>query len=144
MIEVGGEVRWKGETIEGRKWRICSEEPREERTQGQFQTIVVLDTMALATSGNYRKYWVNDKGQRVVHTIDPQTGNPVVSNLLSASIIAKNATMADALATASMVGGVEFKQFIEHLDGVEGYFILGNKLGGFDVVKTSGWEAYEL
>ena len=56
MVEIGGEVRCKGTNIQGRKWRIGIEEPNEQRVAGQFQTIIELDTMSLATSGNYRKY----------------------------------------------------------------------------------------
>ncbi|HCP41691.1 MAG TPA: hypothetical protein DIT65_07840, partial [Cryomorphaceae bacterium] len=96
MVEVGGEVRCKGENINNIVWRIGIEKPAEERIPGQFQTIIALDSMSLATSGNYRKFWVNESGQKVVHTISPKTGQPVISNVLSASIIASNATLADA------------------------------------------------
>jgi thiamine biosynthesis lipoprotein len=145
MIEIGGEVRCKGTNIDGRKWRIGIEQPQEERTAGQYQTIVVLDTMALATSGNYRKFWVDERGQRVVHTIDPETGQPVISNLLSVSIIANNATFADALATACMVSGLaRAKAMVERFPNTEGYFIVGNKYGEFEVQTTSNWSQYEL
>lgn len=145
MIEIGGEVRCKGTNIDGRKWRIGIEQPQEERAAGQYQTIVVLDTMSLATSGNYRKFWVDERGQRVVHTIDPETGQPVISNLLSVSIIANNATFADALATACMVSGIaRAKAMVERFPNTEGYFIVGNKYGEFEVQTTSNWSQYEL
>ena len=145
MIEIGGEVRCKGTNIDGRKWRIGIEQPQEERTAGQYQTIVVLDSMSLATSGNYRKFWVDERGQRVVHTINPGTGQPVISNLLSVSIISNNATFADALATACMVSGLtRAKTMIERFPDTEGYFIVGNKYGEFEVQTTSNWSQYEL
>jgi thiamine biosynthesis lipoprotein len=145
MIEIGGEVRCKGTNIDGRKWRIGIEQPQEERAAGQYQTIVVLDTMSLATSGNYRKFWVDERGQRVVHTIDPETGQPVISNLLSVSIIANNATFADALATACMVSGLaRAKAMVERFPNTEGYFIVGNKYREFEVQTTSNWSQYEL
>ena len=145
MIEIGGEVRCKGTNIDGRKWRIGIEQPQEERAAGQYQTIVVLDTMSLATSGNYRKFWVDERGQRVVHTIDPETGQPVISNLLSVSIIANNATFADALATACMVSGLaRAEAMVERFPNTEGYFIVGNKYGEFEVQTTSNWFQYEL
>jgi len=145
MIEIGGEVRCKGTNIDGRKWRIGIEQPQEERAVGQYQTIVVLDTMSLATSGNYRKFWVDERGQRVVHTIDPETGQPVISNLLSVSIIANNATFADALATACMVSGLaRAKAMVQRFPNTEGYFIVGNKFGEFEVQTTSNWSQYEL
>ena len=145
MVEIGGEVRCKGINARGRKWRIGIEEPTEERVAGQFQTIVELDSMSLATSGNYRKYWEDETGQKVVHSIDPETGRPVISNLLSASIIAPNATTADALATACMIKGIGgATHMLERFPDVEGYFIVGNKFGEIEVVETSGWKQYTI
>lgn len=145
LIEVGGEVICRGRNAAGRKWRIGIDKPEEDRSEGMFQTIVELDTMALATSGNYRKFWVDERGQKVVHTINPKNGQPVLSTLLSASIIAPNATLADALGTASMAMGSEAAlEFLEKLPNVEAYFITSTKLGELKVVTTSGWEKYNL
>ena len=145
MIEIGGEVRCKGTNVRGRKLRIGIEEPTEDRVLGQFQTIVELDSMSLATSGNYRKYWQDENGQKVVHSIDPETGQPVVHNLLSASIIAPHATTADALATACMIKGVTGAMtMIDRFPDVEGYFIVGTKFGEIEVLQTSGWERYTV
>lgn len=144
LIEVGGEVVCNGVNSAGRKWRIGIDRPEENRSEGVFQTIVELDTMALATSGNYRKFWVDEKGQKVVHTIDPRTGKPVVSTLLSASVIGPDATTADAIATAAMVMGNEGAiEMLEKLPEVEGFLIISTKLGTLKVEKTSGWSAYE-
>ena len=143
MVEVGGEVRCKGENVKGRGWRIGIEKPVEDRIPGQFQAIIALDSMSLATSGNYRKFWVDESGQKVVHTIDPETGQPVISNVLSASIIASNATLADALATACMVAGPNALQLVAQFPDVEAYFIVGNVKGELEVQKTEGWSAYE-
>ena len=145
MIEIGGEVRCNGVNARGRKWRIGIEEPSEERVTGQFQTIVELDSMSLATSGNYRKYWEDETGQKVVHSIDPETGRPVISNLLSASIIAPDATTADALATACMIKGIAgATRMLERFPNVEGYFIVGTKFGDLEVVETPGWNNYTV
>ena len=143
MVEVGGEVRCKGENVNGRIWRIGIEKPAEDRIPGQFQTIITLDSMSLATSGNYRKFWVDSSGQKVVHTIDPETGRPVISNVLSASIIASNATLADALATACMVAGSNAMQLVAQFPDVEAYLITGNKIGEIEIQKTEGWSSYE-
>ena len=145
MIEIGGEVRCNGVNARGRKWRIGIEEPSEERVTGQFQTIVELDSMSLATSGNYRKYWEDETGQKVVHSIDPETGRPVISNLLSASIIAPTATTADALATACMIKGiVGATNMLDRFPDVEGYFIVGAKFGEIEVIETPGWKRYTV
>jgi len=143
MVEVGGEVRCKGENVNGRIWRIGIEKPTEDRIPGQYQAIIALDSMSLATSGNYRKFWVDSSGQKVVHTIDPETGRPVISNVLSASIIASNAALADALATACMVAGTNAMQLVAQFPDVEAYLITGNKIGEIEVQKTEGWSAYE-
>lgn len=143
MVEVGGEVRCKGKNVNGRIWRIGIEKPAEDRIPGQFQTIIALDSMSLATSGNYRKFWVDSSGQKVVHTINPETGRPVISNVLSASIIASNATLADALATACMVAGSNAMQLVAQFPDVEAYLITGNKIGEIEVQKTEGWSSYE-
>ena len=77
----------------------------------------------VVTSGNYRKYYIVD-GKKYAHTIDPRTGYPVDHNLLSATILAPTAAMADALATACMVIGTEkSKDLINSLEGVEAYLI---------------------
>ena len=145
MVESGGEVSCKGKNINGQAWRIGIEEPSEQRIAGQFQTIIELDTMSLATSGNYRKYWEDERGQKVVHSVDPETGIPFISNLLSASVIAPNATMADALATASMIKGVSGAiEMIEQFPSAEGYFIVGTKFGEIEVQQTLGWEKYSI
>ena len=145
MVEIGGEVSCKGKNINGYAWRIGIEEPNKQRIAGQFQTIIELDTMSLATSGNYRKYWEDERGQKVVHSIDPETGIPFISNLLSASVIAPNATMADALATASMIKGVLGAiEMIEQSPITEAYFIVGTEFGEIEVQQTSGWQKYSI
>jgi thiamine biosynthesis lipoprotein len=71
-----------------------------------LQAIIRLRNHSLATSGNYRKYYEKG-GIKYVHTINPKTGYPVVSNLLSATVVADDCMTADAYATALMVFGVE-------------------------------------
>lgn len=87
----------------------------------------------VVTSGNYRKFYVKD-GRKYSHTVDPRTGYPVEHSLLSATIVASDATLADAYATYCMVIGLdEAKRFISSTDGVEGYLVYG------DGVSMSGW-----
>lgn len=87
----------------------------------------------VVTSGNYRKFYVKD-GRKYSHTVDPRTGYPVEHSLLSATIVASDATLADAYATYCMVIGLEeAKRFINSTDGVEGYLVYG------DGVSMSGW-----
>ena len=65
-----------------------------------------MDKGGIATSGNYRNY-KDVNGTKVVHTMNPLTGYPEISNLLSATVIAENCMLADAYATACMVMGLE-------------------------------------
>jgi thiamine biosynthesis lipoprotein len=75
------------------------------------------------TSGNYRKFYIRD-GKKYAHTIDPRTGWPVTHNLLSATIIAPDATTADAYATYCMVIGLDAsREFVESQEGIEAYLI---------------------
>ncbi|MCG8372869.1 MAG: FAD:protein FMN transferase, partial [Balneolales bacterium] len=109
MVEVGGEIRTRGLNDKGALWTIGVDKPQENiDSEGRFQFILEMDDIALATSGNYRRYWVDEEtGLKYSHTIDPQTGRPAMNNLLSASILAPTAMDADAYATACMVKGLE-------------------------------------
>ena len=106
MVEIGGEILCKGKNEEGNFWTIGIENPQFDETGGQqqIQAIVKMENRALATSGNYRKFYVKD-GKKYAHTINPKTGYPVQHSLLSASVLASDAMSADAFATAMMVLG---------------------------------------
>ncbi|QDT34682.1 FAD:protein FMN transferase [Thalassoglobus polymorphus] len=103
MVEIGGEVRAAG-TKNGVPWTIAIERP-ESLTQSMHAKVELTDE-ALATSGNYRNYFIKDD-VRYSHTIDPRTGKPVTHQLASVSIVAKNCMHADAWATTLMVMGSE-------------------------------------
>jgi thiamine biosynthesis lipoprotein len=116
LVEIGGELKTKGENSKGKPWKIGIDKPQEELDQkNRFQLIIKLSEKALATSGNYRKFKTDDQtGEKYVHTINPKTGYPVKSNLLSTSIITEECLDADAFATACMVmGEKEAKKMIE-------------------------------
>jgi thiamine biosynthesis lipoprotein len=70
-----------------------------------FEKIIYLNNAAIATSGNYRRFYVTEDGNKVTHTIDPRTGYSVVSTLLSATVIAEECAIADAAATMFMALG---------------------------------------
>lgn len=105
MIEIGGEVLCKGKNEQEKIWTIGIANPQfEEKGGAEVQAIVQMDNKALATSGNYRKFYMKD-GKKYAHTIDPKTGYPVLHSLLSATVFAADAMTADAFATAMMVLG---------------------------------------
>ena len=130
LAEVGGEVRTVGDK-NGMGWKVGIDTPADGNyTPGaDIQARIRLDDRALATSGNYRKFFV-ENGVKYSHTIDPRTGYPVKHTLLSATIIAPTGAVADAWATACMVGGKdEAISFIEKYDFLEGYLIWSDENG---------------
>ena len=115
MVEVGGELKTKGVNSKHQNWKIGIDKPIENSKPGEqeFQIIAALSNKALATSGNYRKFYEKN-GIKYSHTIDPNTGKPVQHQLLSTTVITDNCALADAYATAFMVMGVsETKLFLE-------------------------------
>jgi thiamine biosynthesis lipoprotein len=113
LVELGGEVKTKGKKSSEEYWKIGIDQPNETFKEGRpLRAIVRLKNKALATSGNYRKFYV-ENGRRHAHIIDPHTGYPAKHNLLSATVIANDCMTADAYATAFMVMGMEqAKQFL--------------------------------
>jgi thiamine biosynthesis lipoprotein len=105
LVEIGGEVRGIG-TKGDAKWRIGIDKPVDNNmSPGEdLEAIIKISDEALATSGNYRKFYV-ENGVKYSHTIDPHTGYPSKNNLLSATIIASDCGTADGIATACMVMG---------------------------------------
>lgn len=106
MVNIGGEVRARGVNAEGRAWSIGIETPYDgNMSQDSLEKIIALSDEAVATSGNYRRYYLSDDGAKVAHTIDPRTGYSVVSELLSATVVAPTCAEADAAATMFMAMG---------------------------------------
>jgi thiamine biosynthesis lipoprotein len=126
LVEVGGEIRAKGEKLDKTPWAVGIEKPDDTPTEGRsLQTGVGLKDQALATSGNYKKYYEED-GRRYTHIIDPVSGYPTKNNLLSATVVAGDCMTADAYATAFIVMGLErSRKFLsEHKDlQLEVFFI---------------------
>ncbi|MCW3804998.1 FAD:protein FMN transferase [Plebeiibacterium marinum] len=142
MVEIGGEIRVAGINNKGIAWRVGIDKPIDDKAaiSRELQDILSLTNVGLATSGNYRNFYVKN-GKKYAHTIDPKTGYPVQHSLLSASIIAKECMVADGYATACMVMGLEKSmQVIESLPNIEGYFIYQDENGENQVKYTKGFE----
>lgn len=106
MVNIGGEVRCSGKNPRGEMWSIGIETPYDgNMAMDSFEKIIYLNNAAIATSGNYRRFYVTEDGNKVTHTIDPRTGYSVVSTLLSATVIAEECAIADAAATMFMALG---------------------------------------
>jgi thiamine biosynthesis lipoprotein len=104
MVEVGGDIVTAGKNPDGLNWRIGVETPL--AASPALQQVVGLSNMGLATSGDYRNYFEQD-GQRYSHILDANTGRPVTHRTTSATVLADNAMLADAWATAMLVLGKE-------------------------------------
>lgn len=142
LVEIGGEVVTDGINARGVAWRVGVDEPVDDQTVAhrEFKMIIEVSGLALATSGNYRNFYI-EGGKKYAHTIDPRTGYPVEHSLLSASIIAPTCMEADAYATACMVMGLEAsKELIGRLPNIEACFIYHAE-DGDQVYLTDGFEA---
>ncbi|WP_075591116.1 FAD:protein FMN transferase [Labilibacter marinus] len=144
MVEIGGEIRAHGVNHKGISWRVGIDKPIDDKAalKRELQDVLSLSDVGLATSGNYRNFYVKD-GKKYAHTIDPKTGYPVQHSILSASIIASDCMTADAYATACMVMGLEKSMnVIQSLPKIEGYFIYVDKKGENKVKYTEGFEQF--
>lgn len=144
MVEIGGELRVKGKSPRGRKWVIGIDKPIDDPTvsnQALLEKIKITDK-ALATSGNYRNFYVRD-GIKYSHTINPGTGYPVNHNLLSATVIADDCMTADAFATACMVAGKNKSlQFAEMNKALAIFLIYSDENGELKTVYSENFESY--
>ncbi|MFV0443818.1 MAG: FAD:protein FMN transferase [Planctomycetaceae bacterium] len=102
LVDVGSEIRTGGRKSDGSAWQVGIERPADEGHV--LQASLPLKDRAIATSGDYRNFYVVD-GTRYSHTIDPRTGRPVQHGLASVTVISDDCTTADALATAMSVLG---------------------------------------
>lgn len=133
IVEVGGEICAKGVNAKGIAWRVGVDTPFENnQTPGRYQQhIVQISGAALATSGNYRRFYYNDEGERISHTLNPQTGRSQTTSLLSATVIAPRCATADALATAFMASderdAIELAKRLR--DSIQVYFVLAPERG---------------
>ena len=142
FIDIGGEVLAKGLSSRGDAWNVGIQTPREDAGVGEVQAVVPLENLAVATSGNYRNYY-EVEGRKYSHTINPFTGFPERSTLLSVSVFHASCAVADAYATAFMVMGQEKAyQMALIREDLEAYFIVANPDGSLGEIYTPGLKAY--
>lgn len=136
-IEIGGEVYAKGIHTNGDNWTIGIETPLDNKTEtNPFICMVKLNNLAVATSGDYRNFFVED-GQKIAHHINPKTGYPTKNNLLSVSIFAEKCIDADANATGILVMGLEkAKTFLQKHKELKALLIYTDKKGRFITYST--------
>ncbi len=137
LVEIGGEVAARG-TKNGKPWKVGIQVPTKtaDGARESFETIPLPDHRAVATSGNYRNYFEED-GVRYTHILDPRTGQPERTNLLSVTVVSPDCATADAYATAFMVLGHEKSaQIVKQHPELEAWFIIADGDGGWKVTKN--------
>jgi len=143
MVEIGGEVIVKGRNQKGKPWKVGIAKPTEDAIDGNnpqeegLQEVLNLENKAMATSGNYRNYYITQDGRKLAHTIDPHSGYPVQHSILSSTVFAPTCAMADAYATAFMVMGLDdAKKVLVQNPQLQVYFIYSNNAGEYKVYST--------
>ncbi|MBR5499853.1 MAG: FAD:protein FMN transferase [Bacteroidales bacterium] len=144
MVDIG-EIFCDGVNPSGQPWTLGIDRPEDGNNEigANIQCIFKVPSgpHGVVTSGNYRKFYVKD-GRKYAHTINPQTGYPAEHHLLSATIVAPDAMMADAYATYCMVIGLEAAQeFIESDPALEGCLIYDDN-GVFSSWTSSGFSDF--
>jgi len=141
LVEIGGEIVAEGLSPKSQQsWKVAIDDPRQTEERS-FIAVVPLTNQALATSGNYRKYKLDKTtGKRLVHSINPKTGNPFPTEVLSASVTAPTCMEADAFATALMVMPLEkSRALIERESNLEAYWIVETEYGTVEELYSSGF-----
>jgi len=143
LIDIGGEVRAKGYRSDSQPWIVGIQNPHTRALSTLPQLRLLLLNRSIATSGNYRNFRLL-RGQKIVHTIDPRTGYPLATDILSASIVHPSCAVADALATACMVmGSTRALSWLNALPATEACLIASTNQGD-TLLLTPGFAALLL
>jgi len=140
LVEIGGEIRAKGVNLtNGKAWKIGVENPNFDGSQSIMKAIS-LTNEAMATSGTYRKFKVDEAGNKYAHIIDAKTGYPSKTNLLSISVIASDCMTADAYATAFKAMGInKVKTFLEQHKELKAFLIFENDNKALETLSFNGF-----
>ena len=142
IVELGGEIRVKGENEKGEAWTVGIESPSGIDFPEPFERRIAIRSGAITSSGSYRKFY--QSGNKLYsHIIDPRTGFPAQSDLVSVSLIAENATTADAYDNVLIVLGLEQSfRFLKKRKDMEAFFIYKKSDGSIADTATAGFYKY--
>lgn len=140
LVEIGGEIRCKGINVEKEKlWKVGVEMPHFDGTQSIMKAISMTNA-SMATSGTYRKFKIDENGNRYSHIINTKTGYPSKTNLLSISVMAEDCAMADGYATAFKTMGIEkVKTFLGNHTELKAFLIYENEKGELETLSLNGF-----
>jgi thiamine biosynthesis lipoprotein len=133
LVEIGGELRARGERIDGRPFRVAIEEPVFD--DRRIHRVIDLRDTGMATSGDYRN-WIEVDGVHLSHTLDPRTGRPITHDLASVTVLHPQAMWADAWATALNVLGPDEGFELARREDLAAYFIVRTGDGDFETRAT--------
>lgn len=140
LVDIGGDIRTRGINVDKEKgWAVGVEDPNFDGSQS-YSKIITLKDKGMATSGTYRKFKVDDNGNRYAHIIDTKTGYPTKTNVFSVSVIGPNAMLADGYATTFQAMGVDqTKEFLKTHPELQVYFIYLNENEELDTIALNGF-----
>lgn len=141
LVEIGGELRTKGKNLDKNKqWAVGIDKPNFEGTQSVFKVIKLQDK-AMATSGTYRKFKVDENGKRYAHIINAKNGYPSKTNILSVSVVTDKCIIADGYATAFQAMGVEkVKTFLKTHPELQVFLIFEDEMNTIQTLSLNGFE----
>jgi len=145
LVEVGGEVVAAGTNLEkNQSWSVGIADPSQGREGMDYLAAVQLENKAMAGSGNFRKYKMDQaSNQKYVHTVNPLTGAAVPSEVLGVNVIADNCTLADGYATAFMAMPLEKSRvLLPNLPEIDVLIIYRGSDGELKFETTPGFNAY--
>jgi thiamine biosynthesis lipoprotein len=143
LVEAGGELRGAGVKADGQPWWVELEGVPDTTGSQVAQSVVALHGLAVATSGDYRRYYdyqLSHAHRRASHTLDPRTGYPIANDVASVTVLAPTCMAADALSTALTVMGVDEGLPFAEARGLAARFLLRGD-GGLREVDTAAWRA---
>jgi len=146
MVSIGGEIHAKGKNHRGVCWRIEIPKPIDDASGwvNERMEVVALCDKSIATSGNYRNYYVKE-GRKFGHTINPLTGYPTESPILSASVVYKDCMTADAFATVFMTKDLDEAADIgDSIPDLDYLFIYADEKGNLHEMKSANMNKYVL
>ncbi|MDT8428181.1 MAG: FAD:protein FMN transferase [Pseudomonadales bacterium] len=142
FVEIGGELRIRGQKPGQSNWVPAMERPEDTAPQVHALLDSRGEAIAIAGSGDYRNYFAQDS-IRYSHEIDPRTGYPIAHNLAAVYVLTDTAAEADALATTFMIMGLEASQILAEELSVAAYFIVRNEADdGFESHPNSRFAYY--
>lgn len=142
LVEIGGELRGAGLKTEGQPWWVDLEPPAPDC--GLAPTRIALHGLAIATSGDYRRCFIDAAGRRRSHTLDPRSGRPIEHGIASVSVVHESAMWADAWSTALTVLGPEAGLALATARGLAAQLVWRDDAGSFQEAWTPALQDLSL